>query len=75
MAWTISKVMESFWLATQTQTRHDVLLIGRSPQGVFWVGVRTCFLVQPEIEVSFFEFHRAIVYDGQSGQLQGHLAL
>jgi hypothetical protein len=34
MAWTISKGMELVWLATQTQTRQDVLLIGRAPQGV-----------------------------------------
>jgi hypothetical protein len=34
MAWTISKEMESVWLATQTQTAQDVLLIGRAPHGV-----------------------------------------
>jgi hypothetical protein len=41
---------------------------------LFWDGVRTCFLVQPEIEVSCFEFSRGRVYGSQSGQLQGHLA-
>jgi hypothetical protein len=34
MAWTISKGMESVWLATQTQIGQDVLLTGRAPQGV-----------------------------------------
>jgi hypothetical protein len=32
-------------------------------------GVRTCFLVQPEAEVSCFEFNRGRVYGSQSGQL------
>jgi hypothetical protein len=34
MVWTISEGMESVWLATQTQARKDVLLTGRTPQGV-----------------------------------------
>jgi hypothetical protein len=30
----MSGEMESVWLATQIQTRQDVLLTGKSPQGV-----------------------------------------
>jgi hypothetical protein len=31
MDWTMSEVMESGYLATQTQTRQDVQLTGRAP--------------------------------------------
>jgi hypothetical protein len=33
MAWTISEVMGSVWLATQTQIGQDVLLTRKAPQG------------------------------------------
>jgi hypothetical protein len=44
MAWTISEVMGLVWLATPTQTRQDVLLIGKAPQGVSLVWGQDLFL-------------------------------
>jgi hypothetical protein len=37
MDWTISEVMGSVWLATPTQTRQDVLLTVKEPQGIVLV--------------------------------------
>jgi hypothetical protein len=37
MAWTILEVMGSIWLATPTQTGHDVLMTGKAPHGAVLV--------------------------------------
>jgi hypothetical protein len=44
MAWTISEVMGSVWLATSIQIGQDVLLIGKAPQAATLVWGQDLFL-------------------------------